>query len=82
MYPAMNMKTRMRITKGGQIADANVLVSAALGRSPNAPSVRILNAAFDELGVDLVKLVAQFSQPHSSRPATVQPGAGWVVPVA
>jgi putative PIN family toxin of toxin-antitoxin system len=30
------------------VADANVLVSAALGRSPNAPSVRILNAAFDE----------------------------------
>lgn len=30
------------------VTDANVLVSAALGRSPDAPSARILNAAFDE----------------------------------
>jgi putative PIN family toxin of toxin-antitoxin system len=29
------------------VADANVLVSAALGRSPHAPSVRIINAALD-----------------------------------
>ncbi len=29
------------------VADANVFVSAALGRSPNAPSVRIINAALD-----------------------------------
>ena len=29
------------------VADANVFVSAALGRSPQAPSVRIINAALD-----------------------------------
>jgi putative PIN family toxin of toxin-antitoxin system len=29
------------------VADANVFVSAALGRSPDAPSVRIINAALD-----------------------------------
>ena len=29
------------------VADANVFVSAALGRSPSAPSVRIINAALD-----------------------------------
>jgi uncharacterized protein len=29
------------------VADANVFVSAALGRSPHAPSVRIINAALD-----------------------------------
>lgn len=29
------------------VADANVFVSAALGRSPESPSVRIINAALD-----------------------------------
>jgi putative PIN family toxin of toxin-antitoxin system len=29
------------------VADANAFVSAALGRSPEAPSVRIINAALD-----------------------------------
>ena len=29
------------------VADANVLISAALARSPNAPSVLILDAALD-----------------------------------
>jgi hypothetical protein len=29
------------------VADANVFVSAALGRSPRAPSVRIINAAIE-----------------------------------
>lgn len=29
------------------VADANVLISAALARSPNAPSVLILEAALD-----------------------------------
>lgn len=29
------------------VADANVFVSAALGRSPDAPSVRIISAALD-----------------------------------
>jgi uncharacterized protein len=29
------------------VADANVLVSAALGRSPRAPSVQIINAAIE-----------------------------------
>jgi hypothetical protein len=29
------------------VADANVLVSAALGRSPEAPSVMALDAALD-----------------------------------
>ena len=29
------------------VADTNVFVSAALGRSPQAPSVRIINAALD-----------------------------------
>jgi putative PIN family toxin of toxin-antitoxin system len=29
------------------VADANILVSAALGRSPAAPSVRIIDAALD-----------------------------------
>jgi predicted nucleic acid-binding protein len=29
------------------VADANVLISAALARSPNAPSVVILEAALD-----------------------------------
>jgi putative PIN family toxin of toxin-antitoxin system len=29
------------------VADANVFVSAALGRSPQSPSVRIINAAID-----------------------------------
>ncbi|MHB8659813.1 MAG: putative toxin-antitoxin system toxin component, PIN family [Solirubrobacteraceae bacterium] len=29
------------------VADANVFVSAALGRSPQAPSVRIITAALD-----------------------------------
>ena len=29
------------------VADANVLISAALARSPNAPSVQILDAALD-----------------------------------
>jgi predicted nucleic acid-binding protein len=31
----------------GVLADANVLISAALARSPNAPSARILEAAID-----------------------------------
>ena len=29
------------------VADANILVSAALGRSPQSPSVRIIDAALD-----------------------------------
>lgn len=29
------------------VADANILVSAALGRSPESPSVRIIDAALD-----------------------------------
>ena len=29
------------------VADANILVSAALGRSPRSPSVRIIDAALD-----------------------------------
>lgn len=38
-------RTRSRLMR--VVADANVLVSAALGRSPQAPSVRILDAALD-----------------------------------
>ena len=35
------------------VADANVLISAALARSPNAPSVQTLDAAIDPDQLDI-----------------------------
>lgn len=52
------------------VADANVFVSAALGRSPASPSVRIINAALDgrlELAMSpalLAEIVDVLSRPR------------------
>lgn len=52
------------------VADANVFVSAALGRSPESPSVRIINAALDgrlELAMSptlLTEIVDVLSRPR------------------